>query len=424
MIDRRPSIAGHRTLAPVVCVSAFLCFCVSALAQSGGGYVIKKSAVASGGATVTGGNYQLSGTAGQPDAGDPTGGNYVLTGGLWGPALAGPPPPLPFWDCGDLGSNTCVARTRALTFKIPPPVVATGAGMAIKVTIDDLQNPVPPNDVCCPPPDFSAFESATCTAAGEMNSCARWVGAPYTYLEAQELPDRGNYRASRLQCSPFYYDWGSEPNGGEVNVVGAEILPSSTYTVALYTDNCKGIEDTCAVFSSNVIKTRRAGDIAPVFQSPTGSRTHPNAIDIVGVVNNFKKAIGAPKHVEVQVQPNLPNLNKDADALDIQAVVYNVHLRAYQFSGPCPCPSTVTCNATMCTSDTQCSGGMCTRTCAAGGPRAGEACTSDKHCGVCTGGTSPGLPCANNGQCLGGGTCTTGTCNTQGFCRDRCGRCN
>ncbi len=337
-----------------------------------------------------------------------------------------PPPPTPTWDCpGGLGQAGCAARTRALTFRMVPPATATGASgsSAIQITMLDLQNPVPANDPCCPPPNFSEYESATCTAGGEMTSCARWVGPPYTYLEAQELPGNGNYRATRLQCTPYYDDWENEPNQ-TVNVVGAEILPSSTYAVRSYGSDCKGTEGTCTNVSADVtIMTRRAGDIATAFQDPTAVRTQPNAIDCVGAINNFKKISGAPKHLEAQVQPNLPNLNRDVDALDIQAVVANQKLAPYPFSGPCPCPSTVVCNATACSGTIPCSGtNICMQTCSAG-PRMGELCTSNKHCGMCVGGSRPGIPCDNSSQC-DGGTCTPGTCNTQGFCRDRCGRCN
>ena len=50
----------------------------TANAQSGGGYLIKKSTIDSGGGTVTGGAYRLSGTVGQHDAGPISGGNYLL----------------------------------------------------------------------------------------------------------------------------------------------------------------------------------------------------------------------------------------------------------------------------------------------------------------------------------------------------------
>ena len=65
-------------------VSAFLCFCVSAFAQSGGGYELTWSTIDSGGVMrSTGGDLELSGTIGQPDAGAMSGGGYNLTGGFW-----------------------------------------------------------------------------------------------------------------------------------------------------------------------------------------------------------------------------------------------------------------------------------------------------------------------------------------------------
>jgi hypothetical protein len=75
---------------------AILWVATSANAQSGGGYVIKKSTIDSGGhSDLTGGGYKLGGTVGQHDAGDPTGGGYVLTGGFWSPRVSGvvPSPP-------------------------------------------------------------------------------------------------------------------------------------------------------------------------------------------------------------------------------------------------------------------------------------------------------------------------------------------
>ena len=55
----------------------------AANAQSGGGYVITKSTIDSGGGTVSGGAYRTSGTVGQHEASDLTGGNYVVNGGFW-----------------------------------------------------------------------------------------------------------------------------------------------------------------------------------------------------------------------------------------------------------------------------------------------------------------------------------------------------
>src|SRR3989304_2298980 len=100
------------------------------------------------------------------------------------------------------------------------------------------RQPGPANLPQFPPPDFSAFESTTCTAAGEANGCARWVGKPGTFLEAQDIPLGASYRAARLQCTPFYYDWKPE---GPICVVGAEIVPSSQYSVEAYSAAGMGI---------------------------------------------------------------------------------------------------------------------------------------------------------------------------------------
>ncbi|MFH1108637.1 MAG: hypothetical protein V1790_05500, partial [Planctomycetota bacterium] len=152
-----------------------------ALAQSGGGYNIKKSTIDSGGGTVTGGGYKLSGTVGQHDAGDPTGGGYVLTGGFWSPAVGGQDAGVIVWDPATnptpWPNSNSDAATRSLKFK----VTGEAALNAIQVTMVDLQNPQPPNAICCPPKDFHTYESATCTGDPVPGGgCARWVGKPGT----------------------------------------------------------------------------------------------------------------------------------------------------------------------------------------------------------------------------------------------------
>ncbi len=89
-------------------------------------------------------------------------------------------------------------------------------------------------------PYFGAFESAMCTAAGEgnVNPCARRVGKPGTFLESQDDSGLGNYRAARLQCTPFCFDWvaGTNPGGVPrlIQVVGVEIATNSEYEVQMY----------------------------------------------------------------------------------------------------------------------------------------------------------------------------------------------
>lgn len=55
----------------------------TALASSGGDYVLDWYTIDGGGGTSSGGDYSLSGTIGQPDAGQMSGGDYDLAGGFW-----------------------------------------------------------------------------------------------------------------------------------------------------------------------------------------------------------------------------------------------------------------------------------------------------------------------------------------------------
>ncbi len=286
-------------------------------------------------------------------------------------------------------------KTRSLSFAVPGAAAATGTlgQTAIRVTPVDLQNPNPPNAPCCPPPDFSTFEGGTCTAAGEANGCARWVGPPITVLEKQDNPPLGAYVGARLQCDPYYHDWDGE---GLIQVVGAELVPSSSYAVHVFAASCKGSEASClAISSAAAIATRRAGDIAPSFNPPSPT-TQPDGFDVTALVDKFKGLPGAASKAVTQLQPNVPDLNADVGALDVLAGVDAFKGAAYAYSGPCVCPSTVTCNADPCSSPATCSGGMCVN--------------------ACIGGFDAGQPCINNTHCPGG------SCGS-GFCRDRCGRC-
>ncbi len=294
------------------------------------------------------------------------------------------------WDFDPVSSDR---STRSLRFTVQPPEGGISGAVAIKVTMVDLQHPTPPNLPSNPPQDFSFYESTTCTAAGEVNGCARWVGRPGTFYEAQGPPQTGPYLAARLQCTPFYWDWISETADGPITVVGAEIMPSSEYSVQAYDTSCAGHESCCAAISTAVtMYTRRFGDVDADYHPPS-TTSQPNAIDVAQLVNKFKNAVGSPDHFRAQLQPNLPELNASVNALDIVAVVDAVKGLAYAFTGPCPCPSTVTCGGSC----TGCAG-MCVKT--------------------CIGGDNGGDPCINSTHCPGGGACSA-----VGTCRDRCGRC-
>jgi hypothetical protein len=332
----------------------------------------------------------------------------------------------------------------------------------LRVTMIELDNPIPPNNnpagPCCPPGNFITFDTAVnsvcaggnnqgyrctsdcdcpgstcpapvgCTATGEGNACTRWVGAPFGYLESNDNPGLGNYKAARLQCSqPTARDWSAD---GLINITGAEIVPSSKYLVEVIP--CSPTEcatTVCAVY----VQTARAGDIStPIQGAPP--LTQPNAMDVTNAVNKFMNLAGSPPKGISQVQPNAPDPNADFNAIDLVTVVDHQRGFGYTYSGPCACPSTVPCNVTPCESaSTTCTapygaGATCVKTCTAG--RVGEPCTNNLSCGTCIGGPASGqgaagIPCDANGDCASG-NCAVGVCPTgaaPGFCRDRCRRC-
>ncbi len=309
-------------------------------------------------------------------------------------------------------------RNRYITF-LPPQ---TPCLAAIRVRLVSLQHPDPPNSPMFPPLNYSAYESGpTCTDPG---GCVRWVGPPGVFLEIQEDPSWGTFQASMLQCTPYYHNWN---DGGLLSVTGSEIVPSSEYEVQALAESCAGMEASCGdVSPSLLIATARWADVqAP--RNPPSSTTQPDAIDITMLVNKFKAYPGALSNTVVQLQPNVPNVNADVNAVDIVTCVDAFKGRQYPFSGPCPCPSAVPCHATPCANSGNCTGPYgalvsCVRECV-GGLTEGARCSSDRHCRHCEGGSADGRPCFNNANCPGG-TCPTGPVCGAGYCRDNCVRCS
>lgn len=297
--------------------------------------------------------------------------------------------PLIVWNADTLSP---ARATRSLTFSTGG-VTATAGAAAIAVKMLDLQHPVPSNPVCCPPLDFSTYESSTCTAAGETNGCIRWVGPVQTFYESTGNPLLGSFRGARLQCTPYYTDWSAS---GDISVTGAEIVPSSSYELQSYAASCKGVESTCADVGPPVtVLTRRWGDIASSYNPPS-STSQPDAIDVASMINKFSNKPGAPLKRVALIKGQAADPNFDIDGIDVVSVVDAFRGLRFPYLGPCSCPSTFTCDATPCTSSAQCPGGTCVKTCVGGGNDA--------------------LLCVNNGSC------PDGTCGA-GFCRDRCSRC-
>jgi hypothetical protein len=361
---------------------------------------------------------------GVPDSCDLSNGTSQDVNGNGVPDECDPPGNI-VWDANDLSTDR---TTRSLRFRVEGKTDPSLED-AIRVTMVDLQTPVPPNAAGRDPQNFHAWDvgspaaCASCTAeacpadpSSGQGGCARWVGRPGTFLEAQDFPLGASYQAARLQCSPFYTDWVAVTATNPITVVGAEIMPSSTYSVQAYGASCLGNEGTCTNVSAAVtMYTRRSSDVAAVY-NPPGTTTQPDAIDVTEVLNKFTNKPMAPVKARAQVQPNLLELNGDINGLDIVAVVDGVKGFAYPYGGPCPCPSLVTCGPG--TGSLPCSGGVgaCTGS-GLPGLGAGAMCVK-----TCSGGDNPGAPCINNGHCKGTPPTPDGTCGNP-FCRDKCGRC-
>ncbi len=295
------------------------------------------------------------------------------------------PPPSPLAD------PAAIIKNRSLSLSVPAAsTTANVEPTALRVTLVELQNPVPPNAPQFPPQDFSAFEGGT--TCDDPLGCVRWVGPPKTYTEDSH-PLSATFRAARVQCTPFYHDWSSE---GVFFVNGAEIMPSSTYDVHNIAATCSGNEANCTnVGSALRVTTGRYGDVRAPFNPPDNS-PQPDGVDVSSLVNKFKGLPGAPSKTAAQLQPNVPDPNVSVDALDIAASVDAFKGFRYPFDGPCVCPSTVVCNAVACSGAAACGGGRCIR--------------------ICAGGLWSGFHCQSQDDCSGG------ACGP-GFCRDACARC-
>lgn len=225
-----------------------------------------------------------------------------------------------------LAETNGVDKSRFLSFE-PVPFVGLSA---IRVRMDSLYAPTP-----LPPgsPDFSSFE-------GDV----RWVGPP---VELPEFSESGppysqpTWMGALLQCEPYYATW---EGIGTLHVYGAEIMPSSTYTMQQVADQCGGQLGAESVYSAPlVVATSVWGDAAAPYAGEGGG-AQPDFSDISAVVDKFLGAATPPK-VQTLLRDNVPPVNATIDFHDISLSVDGFLGQPYPHSGPCTCPSTVTCPA-------------------------------------------------------------------------------
>jgi len=210
----------------------------------------------------------------------------------------------------------------------------------------------------------AGVETAIAVTCVEVNgfpdqaSRTLWVGPPSLEPEEDTSEPARTFRAARLQCDPYFRDWTTV---GVIYIHGGEILPESTYEITEYQ---AGPADTLgpAIGTPITARTGVYGDVAPLYAG-IGIPAQPDFNDISGVVEKFLANPTAPIKAQAQLQPNVPLPMRSVDFRDISAAVSAFVGEAYAdlngITGPCTCPSAVTCGATSCTGDLDCGAGFC-----------------------------------------------------------------
>ncbi|MBI3834080.1 MAG: hypothetical protein HY287_07090 [Planctomycetes bacterium] len=305
----------RRAIAPALAFGILIGWgAASAFAQSGGGYLMRKSVIGSGGGTAVGGQYRMSGTVGQHDASEPAGGSYLMRGGFWAPAVPAP--------VALLADPTGIDKTRYLSFQVP---AGQAGNTALQVTLVSLMHPNPPNLPQFPPPNFSAQEGSV-----------RYVGTPSNCAETESPPT--SFKCATLQCTPVYMDWEVALAGQTLHVTGQAVIPSSTYEIRQLGASCQGNESPCTAVSLPLtVRTQRWGDVASAFQAPAPAPlTQPNISDVAACVDKFKSVPTAIIVARADVNPAVPNGRVDiADVANIVDAFKNL---TYPYPGPTTCP--------------------------------------------------------------------------------------
>jgi len=193
----------------------------------------------------------------------------------------------------------------------------------------------------------------------EANGRRLWVGPPWSVPdEATGDPTRA-FPGAGLQCDPYYADW----NTSEVlYVYGAEILPMSVYEVSAVPQAMSSGGTTARGTGPIVVDTGAWGDVAEPFFGMTTAR-QPDFKDISELVAKFVRDPAAPTKAHTQLQPNVVMPWLATNFKDIAACVsafVSVPYDQMPFAtGPCTCPSLVTCGATSCVTDLDCGDGLC-----------------------------------------------------------------
>ena len=245
-------------------------------------------------------------------------------------------------DCDDLE-----AMRAAWTAPTGPPTLRLCARCSRYAPLR-VQNLTDPAAIRLIPIELPSAPTATGTPL--------WLGQPRVYPDEDASDPLRSFVASGLSCDPYITDWSTS---GEVHVFGAEITPGAVYEVEVALSGPGGFEFTYVT----TIMTGRWGDVAPLFDGEDPGAPQPDFNDIAAIVKKFLGDPSAPRKSRAQLVPNTVLPDRPVDFKDIAAGVSAfVGIRYSDLlssTGPCACPSAVSCGTSACASDIQCADGIC-----------------------------------------------------------------
>jgi len=187
----------------------------------------------------------------------------------------------------------------------------------------------------------------------------RWLGQPQDFPEENSALPGLTFKGARLECSPRFDDW--TPYGA-IQIYGGEMIPNSEYMIQAVDSSCPDLDNDECYSDPVFVRTGKFGDVVPLFDDPANP-AQPDFNDIASEVAKFVASPTAPIKARAQLQPNTPFPSRSIDfkdiATDVGAFTGTNYWEQATTTGPCTCPSSVTCNTTPCATDLQCGGGLC-----------------------------------------------------------------
>ncbi len=190
----------------------------------------------------------------------------------------------------------------------------------------------------------------------QYDGVTRWVGPPKTYPDPSFADPGHTFLVAHLQCEPHFMDWSTVDT---LHVIGAEIVPQSTYAIQAIHESCvAGLSNEQSYSVPLMLTTMDWGDMVEVFAGP-GAPSQPDFRDIAAEVASFLQSPDAIGKARTQLRPNVPRVTLPVDFKDISDLVQAFLGQSYHYEGPCVCPSAIICGETACLSDLDCFGGVC-----------------------------------------------------------------